>query len=470
MDGHEEEAALRDGTQDVGAVGSMHPTTNAPHISPGLLGFASCSHLAQLAQRVRAGELERPIFDDPHADLLRRKGQDHEAEYLQRLKDTGRSVLAIPYIVGDPDGVRLTEDAIRDGAHEVIYHAHLVHGVWRGVADFLERQPDGRYEPVETKLARATRPEHLLQLCFYTEQLARIQGAPPELVHVELGSRRRETFRTSEYSAYYRHVRDRFLASIAESPRTYPWPCEHCGVCSWRRECHSRLVHDDNLILVAGLGRSNIDGLAHAGIATLEQLGTPSRMADVEDVRPETFERLRHQAELQLYHRRTGRHRFELLPTEEGRGFSLLPEPSTGDAWLDFEGYPFFEPARGLEYLFGYCYRDDSGVLRYEKLWATDYASEKRCFERLVDWIVDSDGAFGHARYHYADHERSTFADSWESTARARTRSMTSFATTCSSTSVASSGSHCALPSRATAQEDRGALRLRAHERCLGRG
>ena len=43
----------------------------------------------------------------------------------------------------------------------------------------------------------------------------------------------------------------------------------------------------------------------------------------------------------------------DLLPDEEDRGFRLLPPPSPGDVWLDLEGHPFYEAARGLEYLFG---------------------------------------------------------------------------------------------------------------------
>jgi uncharacterized protein len=401
---------MRDGSLDVSAVDSMHPASSPPPISPtALSAFSSCAHLAQLERRVRAGELKRPVFDDPHADLLRRKGEEHEAAYLERLKETGRSILTIPHHIGDPEGVRQTEEAIRTGTYDVVYQAHLVHGGWRGIADFLERQPNGSYEPVETKLARATRPEHLLQLCFYAEQLERIQGVRPEFVHVELGSGQRETFRTAEYAAYYRHVRDRFLAALAEPPATYPWPCDHCGVCSWRRECHSKLVADDNLMLVAGLARSQADALADARITTLEQLAKASCETEVEDVRPETFKKLHHQAELQLYHRRTGEYRFELLPPDDGRGFSLLPEPSPGDVWFDFEGYPFFEPARGLEYLFGFCYHAESGELRYENLWAKDSDSERQAFEQLVDWIVQRRRLFpGMHVYHYADHERST--------------------------------------------------------------
>ena len=59
---------------------------------------------------------------------------------------------------------------------DVIYQACFVDGDWRGFADFVERQPDGGYEVVDTKLARHSKPAYVLQLCFYSEQVARIQG------------------------------------------------------------------------------------------------------------------------------------------------------------------------------------------------------------------------------------------------------------------------------------------------------
>ena len=109
---------------------------------------------------------------------------------------------------------RDTEDAIRAGEADVIYQAYLSDGTWRGFADFLERQPDGTYEPVDTKLARSAKPLHVLQLCFYAEQLGRIQGRLPEHVHVELGTGERETFRTAEFIAFFRRSRERFLAAL----------------------------------------------------------------------------------------------------------------------------------------------------------------------------------------------------------------------------------------------------------------
>ena len=54
---------------------------------------------------------------------------------------------------------------------------------------------------------------------FYAEQVARIRAAPVERVHVENGLGERETFRVVEFEAYYRRVRERFLAALADGAR-----------------------------------------------------------------------------------------------------------------------------------------------------------------------------------------------------------------------------------------------------------
>ena len=128
-------------------------------------------------------------------------------------------------------------------------------------------------------------------------------------------------------------------------------------------------------------------------------------------MRASTFEGLNHQARLQLHHRRTGEHRIEHLPEEPDRGFALMPEPSPGDVWLDLEGDPWFEPARGLEYLFGWVELGEDGAPRYEHIWARDRDAEKQGFERLVDHIVERRRRFpGMHVYHYAPYERTALS------------------------------------------------------------
>ena len=49
-----------------------------------------------------------------------------------------------------------------------------------------------------------------------------------------------------------------------------------------------------------------------------------------------------------------------LWSLEAETGLALLPEPSSGDIFLDLEGDPFVGRS-GLEYLFGYLTIDEAG-------------------------------------------------------------------------------------------------------------
>jgi len=50
-----------------------------------LTAFVACPHLTTLELAVARGELERPFRHNPHAELIRRKGDEHEAAYLAGL-------------------------------------------------------------------------------------------------------------------------------------------------------------------------------------------------------------------------------------------------------------------------------------------------------------------------------------------------------------------------------------------------
>jgi len=156
-----------------------------------LANHLACPHLTQLELKVQREGLKRPVLEDAYGSLIREKGNLHELAYLEQLGVAGKRVLRMPTYEDegfDSETARqATEEAIRAGEADVVYQAYLSDGTWRGFADFLERRTDGTYEPVDTKLARSAKPLHILQLCFYAEQLERIQGQLPEEVHASLG-------------------------------------------------------------------------------------------------------------------------------------------------------------------------------------------------------------------------------------------------------------------------------------------
>jgi len=134
--------------------------------------YIECEHLTGLALEVARGTRRRTHFPNQYTDLLRRKGEEHEAAYLSQLRREGRHVVDVgPRDSGDfEEAARATAEAMRTGA-EIIYQATFVHDDWRGRADFLERVDQSPmlgpwgYEAIDAKLARAQKPTYVLQPC-----------------------------------------------------------------------------------------------------------------------------------------------------------------------------------------------------------------------------------------------------------------------------------------------------------------
>ena len=382
----------------------MHVTAGRLHLSPSdVTAFLACEHLTTLSLAHARGEIERPEVENEQAELIFRKGIEHERAYLESLRADGKTVLEIEDPRGDYESAaRATADAIRAGEADVIYQGVLAGERWRGVADFLLRQPDGTYEALDTKLARSAKPAYILQLLYYNEQLARVQGREPERIHVLLGSGEQASFRPEEFAAYYRRVRSRLEEFVAEPPPTEPYPVSHCDICEFKPICDARWDAVDHLSRVAGIRRTQIEKLAGEGITTLAQLG----LAPAEPAPPgfdaDVWERLHEQAGLQLRRRETGRIDLVVLKPKPESGFALLPDPSPGDLFFDFEGNPFWDSSGGLEYLWGIL--DVEG--EFTPLHAHDHATERLAFETFVDLVHERLARHPDLHvYHYAQYE-----------------------------------------------------------------
>ena len=382
----------------------MHVSADRLHLSPSdVTAFLACEHLTTLSLAHARGEVERPEVENEQAELIFRKGLEHERAYLESLRAEGKIVLEIEDPRGDYEGAaRATAAAIRAGEADVIYQGVLASDGWRGVADFLLKQPDGTYEALDTKLARSAKPAYILQLLFYNEELARIQGREPERIHVLLGSGEQVPFRPREFAAYYRRVRSRLEEFVADPPATEPYPISHCAICEFKPICETHWDRVDHPSRVAGIRRSQIEKLAAAGIGTLAQLGSAAAEPVPAGFDADVWKRLHEQAELQLGRRETGEIRLILQPPQPEAGFALLPDPSPGDLFFDFEGNPFWDSSGGLEYLWGIL--DVDGA--FTPLHAHDHASEQLAFETFVDLVHERLVAHPDLHvYHYAQYE-----------------------------------------------------------------
>jgi predicted RecB family nuclease len=380
--------------------------------------FLLCRHLVGLNLAAVRGEVKPPDAADPHAELIARKGGEHERRHLAGLRAQGLEIVEIAQprqeITAIEAAAAATHDAMRRGS-PIIYQGVLFDGEQVGYADFLHRieRPSAlggwSYEVEDAKLAHRTKAYFLLQLCAYSEHVARLQGEQPARVHVVLGTKDRESFRLADYAAYYRRVKARFAEYVGNgaSGETYPDPVQHCAVCRWAPVCDERRLRDDHPSLVANITRQQTARLKAAGITTLAALARADPARLDADISGATLARLVQQARLQLHHRETGEHDYELLEPMPDRGVALLPAPSSGDLFLDLEGDPLVEG--GLEYLFGVGW-EEGGEWQFQPFWAHSPDEERAAFERVIDLIMDRlerDPAM-HV-YHYAQYEPAAF-------------------------------------------------------------
>src|SRR5690348_16906061 len=86
--------------------------------------FLACAHATVLKHRVARGELDVPEAENAEAELIFRKGLEHEEAYLARLKSEGKSVAEISD--GDWESRReATIDAMCAGVDTVYQAAFL---------------------------------------------------------------------------------------------------------------------------------------------------------------------------------------------------------------------------------------------------------------------------------------------------------------------------------------------------------
>jgi len=383
--------------------------------------YLECKRLTDLEALVAYGLRPRGESEDPQAELLRRKGDEHEQAHLERLERLYEGVEKFERsesaVEAYATAERATLDAMQRGV-PIIYQATFFDGRFLGHADFLRRveRPSRLgaygYEVIDAKLGLHAKPKYLVQLCNYSEHLARLQGTMPEFAYVVLGNGEEKRFRLRDYMAYYRRLKERFLEFVNDprlegggEPREYPYERAHCKNCDWNDSCEAQRRADDHVSLVARIRRDQIGKFEADGIGRITDLAAAPDDARPKGMNPETFAKLRRQARLQVRGRTDGRI-YELVEHAPPLGFGQMPAPAEGDVFFDIEGDPLYEPGRGLEYLLG-CWMPDEKE-RYRAFWGTSRADEKRAFEDLVDFIVERRTRYPAMHvYHYSSYEKS---------------------------------------------------------------
>jgi uncharacterized protein len=278
-----------------------------------LTDFLACGHLAVQKLAIARGERgkARPQ-EDPHTELIRRRGDEHEREQLHRLSAACGGHVDLTPATNPRTPAELaraaeaTAAAMRAGA-PLIFQAVLFDGRWQGRVDFLrrvERQSvlgDFAYELLDTKLARQVKPAVVHQLSLYSRLLGRVQGVELPRAWIVLGDGTEVPVELPRFAALRRRTVARLEALVGgPTPATVPEPVAHCGICDLESECRGWLVETDHLSLVAGARRDQREKLLDAEIPTLAGLATAPEDTRVPRLGPERFTLLRDQAELQL--------------------------------------------------------------------------------------------------------------------------------------------------------------------------
>jgi predicted RecB family nuclease len=391
-------------------------SSNSMFSATDIASFLACRHTATLARAESKSEISKPFFKNQTIDLLRTLGLEHEQRYLRGLAEKGLSIAQIATSGNWKDAVAETVEALRQGV-DAVYQATYLDGQWGGRSDFLLRvnTPSAlgswSYEVVETKLARSTKATALVQLCFYSDLLARIQGMEPQWMHVVLGGTAiPERFQVPRYIAYFRKIRGEYQTAWKTETDTYPEPVEHCDVCSWFSVCNTRRREDDHSSLIAGISRNQRKALAEHSVSTVAELAelTLPPIPKIERIGSAALLRIREQARLQVQGRGEGRLIYELLDgVEDGNGLAALPAPSSDDLFLDLESNPYVLD-QGLEYLIGIVTppAKSGGEPVYETLWSFTRSEEKRAFETFIAKVIERWRRNPEMHiYHYAPYE-----------------------------------------------------------------
>ncbi|MFF2371543.1 TM0106 family RecB-like putative nuclease [Agromyces sp. NPDC058110] len=388
---------------------------------------SECEFAFLRALDAKLGRIE--AVPDPEDAMLERSGRmgdAHELRVLERYREQfGAGVVEIERpSVRDAGAVaaavEATNAAFAAGA-PVVFQATFADDGFIGFADFIVRQPDGRYLVQDSKLARRAKVTALLQLAAYAEQLDRIGVPCAETVELLLGDGTTSTHRLDDIAPVYRLRRERLERIIAErlaDSAPVAWGDPRYGLDGRCATCDLEVQAHRDVLLVAGLRVTQRTPFAEAGITTIDELAASD--APVPGVLDATLANLRVQARLQLEAEAallaadaagTRSPDDPPLPPpvalREPSALAAIPEPDAGDLFFDFEGDPLYTegPARewGIDYLFGMVDVDE----RFTALWAHSFADEKIALERFLDLVAARRAAHPNLHiYHYANYEK----------------------------------------------------------------
>lgn len=350
------------------------------------------------------------VLADPLQEHIGRLGTAHEERILTSLQqDRDVAVLdhvPAPFSLSGIESARSATLTAFGSEADVVYQATFSDGEFFGYADFVERVDDG-WRVCDAKIARSAKPKALIQLGAYADQILRAGLPLSSTVSLFLGDGQRADFRVSDVLPVFEERRERLRGLIAghrDTGDVVTWGDDRYMACGSCPECEHAATEAHDLILVAGLRMEQRRKLRASGIHSVKELATATTQPS--GVSKATFAKLRAQASLQWQQMQAdGAVTYEFVDGA-AKTLSLLPAPSPGDVFFDFEGDPLYDegdPMRvGLEYLWGVLDTDEV----YTATWAHSAAEERAAFVDFIDDLAERRALHPDMHvYHYAPYE-----------------------------------------------------------------
>ncbi|MGC6488645.1 MAG: TM0106 family RecB-like putative nuclease [Planctomycetota bacterium] len=282
--------------------------------------YVKCPHLAALDLRLPRSA-RRPAH--PWEEFAARRGRDFEDVYV-----AGLDAVAPTYPERDFDaGAEATRALLRDGA-PLVHQAVLASEDRLGLPDLL-RKVDGpselgdhHYEVLDVKTSARTRADQVLQVVFYAQLLAELQGRLPEHGAIILKDGREERFLVRDYLAACDEVVSELRRLRDPESGSRPFLQLGCSSCYHDHRCLPELAGRGDLSLVQGMSKGARAILEASGCATVEELATfqPDGPRARGNLDAALVRRLRKGAQAQLL----GAPLVERRPTSENLGKAAL--------------------------------------------------------------------------------------------------------------------------------------------------
>jgi predicted RecB family nuclease len=323
--------------------------------------------------------VERNPFDA----LVVSMGTAYEQTIRDRLATTAHMVTA--------QSAEHTRALMAEGT-PVIYQGQLVNeqAQFIGYPDFLIRQPDGRYQAADAKLARRVDDEIAVQLGFYRRLLGNGLPALAYLGTGEIAEIGDEA--NPDVNTYVTEIR---MVLAETEPPLVRYSESKCKACSFYSVCKPAFTEKEELTLIYGIDKRSVMGLERHGITTITQLANADAAA-IPDIPYLKGHEKKQRAVLQAKAWKTG------------EMFKLKDITLPGGTWVhfDIETNPLTPHCEDHVYLWGFL-KPGYGKDDFDYVWTDHHDDDRTGWEIFLAKVEEYRAKWPDVRLvHYSSYER----------------------------------------------------------------